>query len=50
MEEWELLLPRPLNKRLIDHLRGTDVTEGYAADWTEERLRESAQSVTDRID
>ena len=27
-----------------------DVTEGYAADWTVEQLREPAQRIADRID
>ena len=48
--ERELLLPRSLVKRLVNHSRGTDVTEGYAADWTVEQLREPAQRVADRID
>ena len=48
--ERELLLPRSLTKRLVNHSRGTDVTEGYAADWTVDQLREPAQRVADRID
>ena len=48
--ERELLLPRSLVKRLVNHSPGTDVTEGYAADWTVEQLREPAQRVADRID
>ncbi len=48
--ERELLLPRSLVKRLVNHARGSDVTEGYAADWTVEQLREPAQRVADRID
>ena len=48
--ERELLLPRSLTKRLVNHARGSDVTEGYAADWTVEQLREPAQRVADRID
>ena len=48
--ERELLLPRSLTKRLVNHSRGSDVTEGYAADWTVEQLREPAQRVADRID
>ena len=48
--ERELLLPRSLTKRLVNHSRGTDVTEAYAADWTAEQLREPAQRVADRID
>ena len=48
--ERELLLPRSLTKRLVNHSRGNDVTEGYAADWTVEQLREPAQRIADRID
>ena len=48
--ERELLLPRSLTKRLLNHARDGDVTEGYAADWTVEQLREPAQRVADRID
>ena len=48
--ERELLLPRSLTKRLVNHARSDDVTEGYAADWTVEQLREPAQRVADRID
>ena len=49
MAERELLLPRSLTKRLVNHSRGSDVTEGYASDWTVEQLREPAQRVADRI-
>ena len=28
------MLPRSLTKRLVNHARPSDVTEGYAADWT----------------
>ena len=48
--ERELMLPRSLVKRLVNHARDGDVTEGYAADWTVEQLREPAQRVADRID
>ena len=48
--ERELMLPRSLTKRLVNHARSGDVTEGYAADWTVEHLREPAQRVADRID
>ena len=48
--ERELVLPRSLTKRLVNHARPPDVTEGYAADWTVEQLREPAQRVADRID
>ena len=48
--ERELMLPISLTKRLVNHARPADVTEGYAADWTVEQLREPAQRVADRID
>ena len=48
--ERELMLPRSLTKRLVNHAWPSDVTEGYAADWTVEQLREPAQSIADRID
>ena len=44
------MLPRSLTKRLVNHARPGDVTEGYAADWTVEQLREPAQRVANRID
>ena len=46
----ELTLPRSLTKRLVNHARPTDVTEGYAADWTIGQLRGPAQRIADRID
>ena len=48
--ERELMLPRSLTKRLVNHARPSDVTEGYAADWTIPQLREPAQRIADRID
>ena len=48
--ERELMLPRSLTKRLVNHARPPDVTEGYAADWTVDQLREPAQRLADRID
>ena len=48
--ERELMLPRSLTKRLVNHARDDDITEGYAADWTVEQLRDPAQRVADRID
>ena len=48
--ERELMLPRSLTKRLVNHARPSDVTEGYAADWTVEQLRKPAQRIADRID
>ena len=44
------LLPRSVTKRLINHARSDDVTEGYAADWTVAQLREPAQRIADQID
>ena len=48
--ERELMLPRSLTKRLVNHARPGDVTEGYAADWTVEQLREPAQRIADRVE
>ena len=48
--ERELMLPSSLTKRLVNHARPNDVTEGYAADWTVSQLREPAQNVADRIE
>ena len=48
--ERDLLLPRSLTKRLVNHARSSDITEGYAADWTIGQLREPAQRIADRID
>ena len=48
--ERELMLPRSLTKRLVNHTRHADVTEGYAADWTIRQLRGLAQRIADRID
>ena len=43
--ERELMLPRALTKRLVNHARPGDVTECYAADWTVEQLRDPAQRI-----
>ena len=48
--ERELMLPSTLTKRLVNHARPNDVTEGYAADWTVAQLREPAQKIADRIE
>ena len=48
--ERELMLHPSLTKPLVNHARPNDVTEGYAADWTIEQLREPAQKIADRID
>ena len=48
--ERELMLPSALTKRLVNHARPNDVTEGYAADWTVGQLREPAQKIADRIE
>ena len=48
--ERDLLLPLSLTKRLVNHARPSDVTEGYAADWTIEQLREPAQRIADTIE
>ena len=44
------MLPRSLTKRLVNHARRDDVTEGYAADWSIEQLRGPAQRIADRIE
>ena len=48
--ERELMLPQSLTKRLVNHARPNDVTEGYAADWTVGQLCEPAQRIADRIE
>ena len=48
--EREIGLATSLTKRLVNHARPEDVTEGYAADWTLEQLLRGAQAVADRID
>ena len=46
--ERELLLPPSLTKRLVNHARPNDVTQGYAADWAIAQRREPAQKIADR--
>ena len=48
--ERELMLPSSLTKRLVNHSRSNEVTEGYAADWTVAQLREPVQRIADQID
>ncbi len=48
--ERDLLLPRALTRRLVNHAPGSDITEGYAADWTVAQLREPAQRIADHIE
>ena len=48
--ERDLLLPWSMTKRLINHTRPNDITEGYAADWAIGQLREPTQRIADRID
>ena len=48
--ERDIGLATSLTKRLVNHARPEDVTEGYAADWTLEQLLRGAQAVADRID
>ena len=43
-------LPESLVKRLVNHAPMTDVTQGYAAQWTLEQLRAPAQRIAERID
>ena len=46
----DLLLPESLIKRLVNHAPPVDVTEGYAAEWTREELREASQRIADRVE
>ena len=46
----DLMLSASLIKWLINHVRPQDVSEGYAADWTIQQLRDAVQKVADRID
>ena len=46
----DLMLPESLVKRLVNHAPSDDVTEGYAADWTREELREASQRIADRVE
>ena len=48
--ERDLVLPRALTKRLVNHARPADVTEGYAADWTIGQLGGPSQGIVDRIE
>ena len=48
--ERDLMLPRSMTNRLVHHARPSDVTEGHAADWTVEQLREPVQTIADRVD
>jgi len=48
--ERDLVLPPSLTKRLVNHATPSDVTEGYAADWTIGQLREPAQRIADRVE
>ena len=44
------LAEQQLTKRLVDHARPNDVTEGYAAGWTVAQLREPEQKIADLIE
>ena len=46
----DLMLPDALCKRLVGHAPPRDVTEGYAAAWSINQLREHAQRIADRIE
>ena len=46
----KLMLPTSLTKRLVNHARPQDVTEGYAADGTMDQFREGVRRIDDRID
>ena len=43
----DLLLSQSLTRRLVNYARSSDVTEGYASDWTIGQLREPAQRIAD---
>ena len=44
------MLPASLTKRLLNHPRPQDVTEGYTADWTMQQLRDAVRHIADKID
>ena len=44
------MLPRSQTERLVHHACSHDVTEGFAADWAVEQLRDPAEQGADRID
>ncbi len=44
------MLPPSLTKRLFNHARPKDVTQGYTADWTIAQLHEPAQRIANRIE
>ena len=46
----DLRMPESLVKRLVNHARSHDVTEGYAAEWTREELHEASQRIADRVE
>ena len=46
----DLKLPESLVKRLVNHAPSHDVTEGYAAEWTREELREASQRIAERVE
>ena len=46
----DLMVPESLVKRLVNHSPSEDVTEGYAAEWTRDELREASQRIADRIE
>ena len=48
MAEHDLLLPRSLPRWLVNW--SSEITEGYAAEWTMGQLREPAQRIADRIE
>ena len=45
MAERELMLPRSLPRWLVIHAWSSDITEGYAAEWTIGQHREPAQRI-----
>ena len=47
--ECDLFLLLSLTKRLVNHTRPSDITEGYAADWSHRQLHEPAQHIPDQF-
>ena len=50
MAEHDLLLPRSLPRWLVIPAWSSEITDGYAAEWTMGQLREPAQRIADRIE
>ena len=44
-----MMMPPSPTKRLVNHARPNDITQGPAADWTIAQLREPAQRIADQV-